>query len=851
MKRPRGVRVAGMRPGMLLHIYRLRLRSHAVQELLAGSGIAIGVALVLGVLVANSSLTGSAGEVIHRVAGAAPLELSARSPEGFGQGLATVAARLPGVASANGVLRQGAVIVGPRGRASLQLIGLTPSIAQLRGLFTPGSERVTLRPTLMLPETVAHMLGVRMGDRISVRARGNAHAMTVGTVLGSGSFGALASSPLAITLLATAQRLTGMTDRVTQLLVTPEKGRLGAVRARLRQLAGTRLDVLSADNELRLLEQAVNPNDESTSLFAAIGVMVGFLLAVNAMLLTVAERRRFAADLRLQGYDWRQILALLSFQALVLGLVASVAGMLLGELISHAFLQGVPIYLTTAFPVGTSQKLTPAIVLVALACGVVATATASLLPLLDLRPSRPGDAILRDHGAGGEVISAATRKWLALAGGGVLAAITLLVLLAPGLTVAGGVALGVTILCLIPVVFAAVGSALCWLGERVSSSALIIVVSELRATTTRAAALAAIAALAVYGSVAIGGARADLINGLDTTFDEYLQPADLWVTSGGNDITTNPFVFPAASRAIAAAPGVASVRAYAGSFLDVGRRRLWIIGRPAQDRPLLPLSQVVAGNAAQATARLARGGWATVSQSFAEERGLDVGAGFTLPTPTGPARLQVAAITTNLGWPPGAIVLRAADYRRLWGSSAPSALEVSLKPGVTPQQGRASVERALGDPPGLGVQTFAERRSQYANNARQGLHTLSEIASMLIVAAALAVASALSAALWQRRTRLASLKIQGYDSAQLWRAMLLESAIVLTVGSAVGAVAGVFGHALATRWLRLSTGFPAPFSLGLERVFLTLTLLGIIAIAVISLPGMIAARAPARTSLQE
>jgi len=161
------------------------------------------------------------------------------------------------------------------------------------------------------------------------------------------------------------------------------------------------------------------------------------------------------------------------------------------------------------------------------------------------------------------------------------------------------------------------------------------------------------------------------------------------------------------------------------------------------------------------------------------------------------------------------------------------------------------VEQALGRRPGLGVQTFHERRALYAADSRQGLHALSEIATLLLIAAALAVASALSASIWQRRPRLASLKIQGYDTGQLWRALLLESAIVLGVGCAVGAVTGVLGHALASRWLRLSTGFPAPFSIDLGQVFLTLALLAAIALAVIALPGLAAARAPARASFQE
>ena len=74
---------------------------------------------------------------------------------------------------------------------------------------------------------------------------------------------------------------------------------------------------------------------------------------------------------------------------------------------------------------------------------------------------------------------------------------------------------------------------------------------------------------------------------------------------------------------------------------------------------------------------------------------------------------------------------------------------------------------------------------------------------------------------------------------------------MLGVGCTVGALAGVLGHALASRWLRLTTGFPAPFSLDLGQLLLTLALLAAIALAVVALPGLAAARAPARASFQE
>jgi putative ABC transport system permease protein len=846
---------------MLIHLYVVRLRSHAVQELLAGSGIAVGVALVLGVLVANTSLTSSASVLVHQVTGSARLQLSARSPEGFDQTLGSRAARLPGVLVAAPVLRENVGIVGPRGRARVQLLGVTPAAIGLGGLTGTGhslaalaqGQRIALGVaglrlgSILLPRKIAQETGATRGATIVLTARGSARPVRVSSILS----GPAADNPVAVTSLTAAQRLTGLPGRITQVYVKPGPHSDALVELGLRRLAGGRLDVQAADRELALLEEAAGPNDQSTELFAAISVMVGFLLALNAMLLTVPERRRFVADLRMQGYDWHQVLVLLVFQAVALGLLASLAGVALGDLISHAFLHRVPVYLVTAFPIGSEQALSAGTVALAVACGIAATMLASLSPALDLRPSRPTDAVLRDREGGSETISAATTAKTTAAGAAAVAAITIVVLLVPSLTIAGGVALALATLSAIPGLFALLAMGLRWLGDRVRSSALIVVVSELRATTTRSVALAGIAALAVYGSVAIGGARNDLIRGLDSNFTEYLKTADIWVTTGGNDLTTNAFTVDNLQGTLERVRGVRTVRVYQGGFLDVGRRRMWVIARPSGDEPLLPSSQLISGNAKEAEDMISRGGWAAVSQVFASEHHLRLGSRFTIPTPTGTARLGVAAVTTNLGWAPGALILSSGDYRRWWGTSNPSALEIDLLPGVAPSAARRRVLAALDGRPGLGVQTFAERRSQYFADSRQGLQALSQIATLLLIAAALAVASALSAAIWQRRARLASLKIQGYSTGQLWRALLLESTVVLGVGCAVGAIFGVYGHALASRWLRLETGFPAPFTVGFGGVFLTLGLLAAIALAVISLPGLAAARAPARATFQE
>ncbi len=865
--RPLNPKLLGIRASMLLYLYKRRLRAHPASELLAGSGVAIGVALVFGVLIANASLTSAAGKLIHGLSGSARFELVARSAQGFDERTATAAGKLPGVQVAAPVLRENVTLSSKKkGEEAVQLVGVTPSIEALGGLPPQELEAggSLLQGGLGLPSGVARSLGVRAGQRIALASDGDVHSVGVRVVLSGGSDGAIADSPVAVAVLEVAQALAGRPGRVSEVLIRPRPGAEREVARELARLAAGRLDVRPADDEVRLLSEATKPNRQSTALFSAIAVMIGFLLALNAILLTVPERRRFVAELRMQGYDPRQILLLLGSQALVLGLLASAVGVALGDLLSRVFFQRVPGFLTAAFPIGAAETIHVRAVAVAIGCGVLATVLASLAPLLDLRAGRPADAALGRAAARSEIVPQRTIARLAIAGVALIAVALALALLDSALTIAGGVALALATLCLMPAAFFAAARALPRASERIRSSALIVALADLRAKTTRSVALAGIVALAVYGGIAIGGARDDLLRGIQRATTQYFATADIWVTSGRDVFNTNNFAASAPLAALARAPalapgapsgsppaGLASVRVYRGGLLDVGERRMWVRARPPGDPTMLEASQLLQGDYALATRRLREGGWVAASREFAEEHRLAVGSSMSLPTPSGPEPLRVAAITTNSGWPAGALTMNARDYARWFDAADAAALEVNLAAGVSAAQGKRIVQAALATDPGLTVHTAGERDSLSETSARQGLRTLEEISTLLLLAAALAVASALSAAIWQRRARLAALKIQGYDAAQLWRAVLLESAATIAVGASVGAVLGVCGHALASRYLEDTTGFPAPFALGPVQVLLTLALIAAIALGVVALPGIAAARVSPRAVLQD
>jgi putative ABC transport system permease protein len=846
--------ILGLSVGLPFTLYGWRLRRRPVQEALAAAGIAVGVALVFGVLVVNTSISGSVRSLVHQLIGSAQIQLAARSQQGFSQSVVGEVEALRGVEAASPILRENVTLAnGPRRGEAVQLIGVTlhqlslnPTVTRDLGAGAQG----LISGGIALPQRVAEALGAHPEGVVSIKANGTAQKVPVRTILDSQAVGAVASSPVAITLLPTAQRLTGERDRVTNILIRARPDALASVTRSLQRIAAGRISVTPADSELHLFDAAVKPNQQSTTLFAAIAGMVGFLLALNAMLMTVPERRRLVAELRTFGYDPAQIGLLLMVQAVILGLLGSAIGIVAGYVLAHTLFGGVPNYLTAAFPVGGARIVTASTIILAIACGVLAALVASARPLLDLRPGYSMDTVMHEQGEAGQKMSRRTTVLFALAGFGLVLIATVLAAAVPSLTIIGGALLALAATCLVPLAYKTMIALVRPLSER-SKGTFSIAAVELEATATRSITLTAIAALAVYGSLAIGGAKTDLTHGLETAIAQYESTADVWVTTGNNVFNTDSFQPLHTHAAIAGLRDVASVRPVQGALLDVGNRRLMIRAHSIYAPAIIQPSQLVHGDLDLASRLIRQGGWATVSQGYAAEHGLRLDSHFVLPTPSGGLPLGVAAITTNLGWPAGAITVSTPDYIRGWKTAAPTAFEVMLKPRVALTAGRAAVQSALGSGSALGVQTYREREIQTDNSARQGLQSLGEISTLILIAGALAVAASLSAAIWQRRARLAAMKTWGYDHVQLWRSMLVESLILLVVGGGDGAILGLYGHALADRWLRATTDFPAPFAIGGPQVFLTLALLVGIAMAVLAVPGLTAARVSPSVSFQE
>ncbi|MGH2853334.1 MAG: FtsX-like permease family protein [Solirubrobacteraceae bacterium] len=846
-----------MRPYALVYLYRTRLRVHAAQELLAGLGVAIAVALAFAATVANDSLAGSATQVVHAVVGPASLQLRARGSEGLDERLLARVEALSGVKQAAPLLEQTATIRGPRGQlVTVDLAGTDISLVTLDGLAHT-LPIVALSPGgIGLSRATAEELGIAplntRAQEVSLDLRGHADRLRVAAVLGAEAFGALSQARVAVMPLARLQQLAGLRGHITRILVQTQPGREAAVRAQLQRIAAGELTVAPADQDIALLRQALRPSDQASGFFAAISALLGFLFAFNAMLLTVPERRKSIADLRLVGTRRTAIVQMVVFQALCLGAAASLAGVLGGYLLSLGVFQQPSGYLAEAFTLGTRNVVGLRPLLLSLAGGMMATCLASAVPLLDLRRGRALDAVYFDDGEPGNALSGRAQRRFALGASGLLALTTVAFVLRPSLALLASAVLALATVLAVPLVFAGILRAAHALTVRFQRLTILpVAVTSLKATTLRSLALAATGAVALFGSVALGGSRGDLLRGIEGFAHSYAADANIWVANPGDNQATVDFRPDGDAARIARIPGVAGVQSFQGSFLQLGDRRVWVIARPPGANQSVMRSQLIEGNATTAIRRLGEGGWIAVSKQIAEEHHLTVGNTLALPTPTGEAHLKIAATTTNLAWSPGVIFLGTRDYSRYWAPTTPTAFGIDLTPGASVSHERVAIARVLGPASGLEVSTAHALETRINALTSEGLSRLGEISTLLLLAAILAMAAALTSTIWQRRRSLSTLRLSGAKPHRLRKILLTEVVLMLGAGCLTGTLAGIYGQVVIDGYLKHVTGFPVASIATSWRPLGILIVVVLAVILIVTIPGWLASRVSPALALEE
>ena len=150
-----------------------------------------------------------------------------------------------------------------------------------------------------------------------------------------GNLESLAGANAAIVTLPEAQRLTGLRGELNEIDVIAKPGVSPVeLRDRIARALPASITVRTAqeqaDEQAKNIKEGFSFINIALLVFAGIALFVGAFIIFNSFSMTVAQRMRELAMLRTLGASRRQILRSVVLEAALVGLVASVLGVLAG-----------------------------------------------------------------------------------------------------------------------------------------------------------------------------------------------------------------------------------------------------------------------------------------------------------------------------------------------------------------------------------------------------------------------------------------------------------------------------------------------------------------------------------------
>jgi putative ABC transport system permease protein len=563
--------------------------------------------------------------------------------------------------------------------------------------------------------------------------------------------------------------------------------------------------------------------------FAVVGLLVGGFMIFNTFSITVAQRTRENGLLRALGATRRQILSAVLLEALVVGVVASVLGLVAGVAVAmglKALLDGLGFDIPA-----TGVVLQPRTAIVAIVVGVGVTLIAALSPARKAAKIPPIAAM--QEGVAGSVGYGSKQRvivgsaLLVLGVGSLLAG--LFASIANPFAVVGfgvllvffGVAvLGRTVsLPLSRVIGAPLPRVRGITGELARENAM----RNPKRTAASASALMIGVGLVGFITIFVASARASLDDSVDRTFT-----GDVAVESGGGFMGG---VDPSLAEQLNALPEVEAATGLRQNMASVDGSVEFVSGvDPATAFDVFDIKPIAGSTADLGANAIA------VHSDVATDRGLQVGD--SLPVTfkdTGTQQLRVALVYGE-SQTLGSYLLGTPAYDANFTTHLDRQVFVKRAAGVSEAAALAAVKETAKAYPGVSVYDRAEFKAAQAQWLNQLLALVYALLGLAIIIALLGIANTLALSIFERVREIGVLRAVGMTRSQLRSTIRWESVIIALQGTLLGLVVGVFfGWALVTALSDQGiTVFAVPYA----------SLLAIVVLA--ALAGMAAAIGPSR-----
>jgi putative ABC transport system permease protein len=782
---------------------------HAWQSILMVIGITLGVAVVVSIDFANAnasrafalSTEGIAGRATHEIVG---------GPLGIPEGVYTRLRLQLGLQSIAPVIQE--YVTSPTlGNRPFQVLGIDPfaeapfrSYLDARSNFSETGllSFLTQPGAVLLSEPVAARYQLFPGSAITLIIAGKEKKVILaGLLQPASSLDNQTLDGIILADIATAQELTGREGYLDRIdLILPEATTSGPPASTLQKeitalLPGGCLlePVGSSQGSLGQLSSAFQVNLTALSLLA---LVVGLFLIFNTMTFSVVQRRPLFGTLRSLGVTRQEIFLLVLSEALIVGMIGSTLGILLGiwmgQYTVRLVLQTInDLYFTTTI---SQVSISSGSILKGGLIGILATVLTTLPPAWEAASIPPRIALLR---------SSLEIKARSLAFRGALMGLGLisiggLILILPLHDLISGFAATVLVIvgfALLTAFFLVVTmrwvvpftSRLFGIAGRMAPRNLVVGLSR---SSIAVAALMVAVSVTIGVSLMIDSFRHTVVVWLGETLqsDIYIS-----VPTFSGTAATAP-IDPQVIRTVSGFQGVARVdylrsvtvnspqgpiQVSATNNSSLGQERLFVSldGAPGQLWNALQSNSVI------------------ISEPLANRLGLPRHGGtIDLYTPSGLKSFNILGIYYDYSSSQGSVILSLDQYQKLWQDNNVTALGIRLLPGVKAEQVTQKLQDSLSTFQQLLVRPNVVLHQEVLSIFDRTFAITHALQLLATVVAFFGVLSALMLLQAEKQREMGILRALGMTVRQLWGMVLLETGLM---GTAAGLLAMPTGLVLS------------------------------------------------------
>lgn len=789
-----------------------------VRTLLIVGGVAIGVAMMTAIAVINRGIIRHFEKSVLALSGFADLQVVTPGGEyRLDPMLAPSITEIAGVHAAIPVIDTSLPFADGSDRLRVFGVDFTdPRIPQAYGVeLVDGKDPLELladqNAVLALP-TGANGVAQPLGTTLRVSTSGGTRSLNVAAHLREVASLAAVPEPFVVVDIGRAQGLLGITDLADRIDVMLEPGHdVEYLAKQIRERLNNSFDVIAPVGRGEYFENAVYAYQRTIEGFSLLALLAAVFIAYSAVSTAVAARTQRLATLGAMGARGRDILGMLTLEALVLGLFASLLGALLGIPLAHRLFGLVATMMGTIFlydvrggefAVGTDH------VIAAVAVGVGATLIASWYPAV--RASRLEPLAVLNRGAAALADDQPRNSGFFLSAAGVMAIIVIaatVVEVQARSVIAGNVA---SVCWFVAFILFSV-PAITWTSSRLAGRLERTVgvvgraaAENLRRSAGRNAVAVSALAMSVATTITLGGILFSFQESL-SEYIEHLMSADLVVASAHNrgGWLEEPMSRDMATRA-ASVPGVEAIdtlriepgqrfqgeritiMSVSDGFLAPDRFRGWFVSGHIEDS----LRAVREQNAV------------LVSEALSRLTGVRPNEPLVLDTPAGMRTFTVAGIVVDYASDRGTVVMSEAQFVSLWRDDRVSRINVHVSETLSVRAVHEALQKAVGSIHDVKVMKLDDLVGYHRRFLDRAFGAARVLELLIVIVTLSGILEALLSRAYDRRKEFALLRVAGATGGQIMSIILVEAGIMIVCGLGLG----LFGGTVSA-WMWVSYHF--------------------------------------------